>query len=48
MTCSVFCACQQQDAASVCHNRVNTISPDSDDETSDEGEDDDDYNNNDD
>ena len=31
MTFSVFCDCQQQDAVSVCHNRVNTISPESDD-----------------
>ena len=42
MTCSVFCACQQQDTASTCRNRMNSTLPDSDDETSEEGEDDDD------
>ena len=45
MTCSVICACQQQDVVeSVCHNRANT---DTDEETSDEEEeeDGDDYDN---
>lgn len=40
--------CQQQDAVSVCLTRVNTISPESDDETSDEEENGDDFNNTDD